>query len=168
MPVGRQPGTYAGTSELILGLGSLIRNRDQAFDTIRSILESRLTARSETLQNYWKALRTIARRILKRNPSLTPEFQAVVAQTGDAIDVHGNYIYLNPACDHILLHDFADLQFSFRLINGKVHSLVPNQGEIKDHECSDTGRVQFCNHGDFYTVNVPMYYGELISKHFLG
>ncbi|UJR31139.1 hypothetical protein I4U23_018646 [Adineta vaga] len=163
VPVGRQPGSYTGASELILGLGSLLRNRDQAFDTIRSILENRLTTRSETLQNYFKAFRALAKRVLKRNPSLTPEFKAVVAQTGDAIDVHGNYLHLNTACDHILAHDFADLQFSFRLINGKVHSLIPNQGEIKDHECSNTGRVQVCNHGNYYTMNVPMYYGGRVD-----
>jgi hypothetical protein len=148
----------------MLGLGSLLRNRDQAFDTIRSILENRLTTRSETMQNYWKALRALAKRLFKRNPALTPEFRAIVAQTGDAIDFHGNYIHLNTACDHLLAHDFADLQFSFRLINGKVHSLIPNQGEIKDYECSDTGRVQVCNHGSYYTINAPMYYGKCVGE----
>ncbi len=73
--------------------------------------------------------------------------------------MHGDYIYLNPACDYVLAHDFADLQFSFRLINGKVHSLIPNQGEIKEYDCSNTGRIQVCNHGNYYTLNVPMYYG---------
>lgn len=113
------------------------------------------------MSNYWKAVRAFAKRVFKRNPSLTPEFKAIVAQTGDAVDVHGDYIYLNPACDYVLAHDFADLQFSFRLINGKVHSLIPNQGEIKDYECSNTPRVQVCNEGSFYRINVPMYYGEL-------
>jgi hypothetical protein len=160
VPIGRQPGSYAGTSELLLGIGSLLRNRDQAFDTIRSILQNRMDSRSETFANYFKALRALAKRLFKRNPSLTPEFKAVIAQTGDGIDVHGDYIYLNPACDYVLAHDFADLQFSFRLINGKVHSLIPNQGEIKDYECSNTGRVQVCNQGNYYKLNVPMYYGR--------
>ncbi len=159
VPIGRQPGSYAGTSELLLGLGSLLRNRDQAFDTMRSVLQNRFEARSETFQNYFKALRSLAKRLFKRNPSLTPEFKAVIADTGDAIDVHGDYIYLNPDCDYLLAHDFADLQFSFRSINGKVHSLIPNQGEIKEYECSTTGRVQVCNQGGYYILNVPMHYG---------
>jgi hypothetical protein len=106
-----------------------------------------------------KALRSLGQRLFKRNPSLTPEFKAVVAQTGDAIDLHGDYIYLNPACDYVLAHDFEDLQFSFRSINGKVHSLIPNQGEVKQYECSNTTRVQICNEGNYYKLNVPMYYG---------
>jgi hypothetical protein len=123
-----------------------------------------MTARSETFQNYFKVLRSLAKRLLKRNPSLAPEFKAVIAQTGDGIDLHGDYIYLNPACDYVLAHDFADLQFSFRLINGKVHSFIPNQGEIKEYECSNTSRVQVCNQGSHYTLNVPMYYGKVKRK----
>jgi hypothetical protein len=160
VPIGREAGSYVGTSELMLGIGSLLRNRDQAFDTIRAILQARFTARSETLSNYYKALRSLAKRLLKRNPSLTPEFQAVIAQTGDGIDVHGNYIHLTPACNYVLAHDFADLQFSFQLINGEVHSLIPNEGKIKEHQCSNTGRVRVCNHGSYSVLNVPMYYGE--------
>ncbi len=159
-PVGRQPGTYAGTSELLLSLGSLLRNRDQAFDTIRSVLTNRMESGSETFSNYFKALRSLARRVFKRNPSLTPEFKAIIAQTGDALNVHGDYIYLNPSCDYVLAHDFADLQFSFRFSNGKVYSVLPQQAEVREYECSNTGRVQVCNQGDYYTLNVPMYYGE--------
>ena len=162
-PIGRQPGSYVGMSELLLGLGSLIRNRDQAFDTIRSILMTRLEAPMETSANYFKAVRSLAKRLFKRNPSLTPEFKAIIAQSGDAIDVHGNYLYLNPACDYLLAHDFEDLQFSFRFVNGKVQSLIPNEGEIKDYECSNTGRVQICSQGTYYVLNVPMYYGECIE-----
>ena len=161
VPLGRQPGSYAGSSELLLGIGSLLRNRDQAFDTIRSILQNRLQSRSETFMNYYKALRTLAKRLFKRNPSLTPEYQAILTESGDGLDVHGNYIYLNPACSYLLAHDFADLQFSFRFVNGKIHSILPTQGEIKEFECSNTGRVQICNHGSFYSLNVPMYYGLL-------
>jgi len=113
-----------------------------------------------------KALRSLVKRLFKYNPSLTPEFTAIIAQTGDAIDVHGDYIYLNPTCDYILAHDFADLQFSFRLTNGKVYSLIPNQSEIKEYECSNTGRVQVCSQGNYYTLNVPMYYGELDKNFF--
>ncbi|CAF0741101.1 unnamed protein product [Adineta steineri] len=163
VPLGREPGSYIGRSELILGVGSLLRNRDQAYDTIRSILESRITARMEKLKNSFKALRSLLKRLLKRNPSLTPEFKAIIAQTGDAIDLHGNYIYLNPACDYIIAHDFFNLQFSFRYFNGKIYSIIPNQVEIKDHECSDTGRVQVCNHGGFYTLNVPMHYSDNVD-----
>jgi hypothetical protein len=146
-------------SELLLGIGSLLRNRDQAFDTIRSVLTNRLESGSETSQNYFKALRTFAKRLLKRNPSLTPEYTAVIGQTGDAIDVHGDYIHLNPACDYVLAHDFADLQFSFRFNNGKLYSLLPNQVEIKEFECSNTGRVQACSQGYYFTISVPMHYG---------
>ncbi|CAF1402787.1 unnamed protein product, partial [Rotaria sordida] len=163
VPIGRQPGSYVGTSELILGIGSLLRNRDQAFDTIRSVLRNRLEARSETYQNYYKALRSLAKRLFQRSPSLTPEFQAVIAQTGDAIDLHGHYVYLNPACDYLLAHDFADLQFSFQFVNGKVQTVIPNQGDIKEYDCSNTGRVQVCNHGTYYTLNVPMHYGGRVD-----
>ena len=143
----------------MLGIGSLLRNRDQALNTIRAILQNRLEARSETFSNYLKALRSLAKRLFKRNPSLTPEFKAIITKNGDGIDVHGNYIYLNPACDHVLVHDFTDLQFSFRLINGEIHSLIPNEGKIKEHHCSNTGRVKICNHGNYSVLNVPMYYG---------
>ncbi|CAF3221829.1 unnamed protein product [Rotaria sp. Silwood2] len=163
VPIGRQPGSYVGTSELILGIGSLLRNRDQAIDTIRSVLRNRFEARSETYQNYYKALRSLFKRLLQRNPSLTPEFHAIIAQTGDAIDVHGHYMYLNPACDYVLAHDFADLQFSFQFVNGKVQAVIPNEGEIKEYECSNTGRVQVCNHGTYYTLNVPMHYGGRVD-----
>ncbi|CAF5042466.1 unnamed protein product, partial [Rotaria socialis] len=111
--------------------------------------------RSETSQNYFKLLRAVGKRFFKRNPSLTPEFQAVIAPTGDAIDVHGHYIYLNPACGYVLAHDFADLQFSFNFVNGKVQSVIGNEGEIKENDCSNTGRVQICNDGGFYTISVP-------------
>jgi hypothetical protein len=159
-PIGRQPGSYVGTSELLLGIGSLLRNRDQAIDTIRAVLTNRVESNSETSANYFKAVRSLVKRLLKRNPSLTPEFKAVITQTGQAIDLHGDYIYLNPACDYVLAHDFADLQFSFRFINGKVQSLIPNQGEIKEYECAPTnGRVQMCSHGTYYILNVPMHYG---------
>ena len=144
----------------MLGIGSLLRNRDQAFDSIRSILQNRLESRSETFKNYFKALRSLAKRVFKRDPALTPEFKAIIAESGDALNVQGEYIYLNPACDYLLAHDFADLQFSFRFINGKVHSLIPNEGEIKEYECSNTGRVRVCCDKDFCTLNVPMYYGQ--------
>ncbi|CAF1034217.1 unnamed protein product [Rotaria magnacalcarata] len=163
VPIGRQPGSYAGTSELMLGIGSLLRNRDQALDTIRSVLVNRMESRSETSQNYFKLLRAVGKRFFKRNPSLTPEFQAVIAPTGDAIDVHGHYIYLNPACGYVLAHDFADLQFSFNFANGKVQSVIGNEGEIKENDCSNTGRVQVCNDGGFYTISVPMHYGGRVN-----
>ena len=163
LPIGRQPGSYADTSELMLGIGSLLRNRDQAFETIRAILRDRFEARSETNANYMKLLRVLVKRLFKRNPSLTPEFQAIIASTGDAIDVHGHYVYLNPACNYVLAHDFADLQFSFHFINGKVQSVIPNQNEIKEYDCSNTGRVQMCNNGGFYTLNVPMHYGGRVD-----
>ena len=163
VPVGRRPGSYTGTSELMLGIGSLLRNRDQAVDTIRSVIRNRLEARSETMQNYWKALKAIAKRLLRRRPALLPEFQAVIAKTGDAIDVQGHYIYLNPACHYVLAHDFGDLRFSFKFANGKVESLLPNQGTLNDYDCSNTGRVQICNNGPFYTLTVPMYYGGRVS-----
>lgn len=146
-------------SELLLGLGSLLRNRDQAFDTIRSILMVRLEARTETFNNYLKALRSFAKRYFKRNPSLTPEYTAVIAQTGDALDLHGDYIYLNPACEYLLQHDFSDLKYSIRFVNGKAYSNIPYQGEIRDFECSNTGRVQVCSQGTYYTLNVPIHYG---------
>jgi hypothetical protein len=158
-PIGRQPGSYVGTTELLLGIGSLLRNRDQAFDTIRSVLTNRMESGSETFTNYFKALRQLAKRLFKRNPSLTPEYTAIIGQTGDAMDVHGDYIYLNPACDYVLAHDFADLQFSFRFNNGKLYSVLPNQVEIKEFECSNTGRVQACSQGHYFTISVPMHYG---------
>ncbi|CAF0940658.1 unnamed protein product [Rotaria sordida] len=163
VPIGNQPASYTGTNELIYGIGSLLRNRDQALDTIRSVLMNRVQSRSETWRNYWKALRTLARRLFQRNPSLTPEFYAVIAHTGDAIDFHGDYVYLNPACDYVLAHDFGGLQFSFRFASGKVYSVVPNQVEIKEYECSNTGRVQLCNQGYYSTISVPMYYGGLVD-----
>jgi hypothetical protein len=162
-PVGRQGGSYVGLSELLLGLGSLLRNRDQAVDTIRSIIKIRLESRSETSNNYFKALRALAKRVLKRNPSLTPEYTAVIGQTGDALDVHGHYVYLNPACDYTVAHDFADLQVSFRFNNGKLYSLLPNEVEIKEYECSNTGRIVACSHGYYFTITVPMHYGGRVD-----
>jgi hypothetical protein len=124
------------------------------------VLTNRLESGSETSSYYFKALRSLGQRLFKRNPSLTPEFKAVITQTGDAIDLHGDYIHLSPTCDYLLAHDFADLQFSFRFTNGKVFSLIPNQVEIKEYECAPAGgRVQVCSHGNFYTLNVPMHYG---------
>jgi hypothetical protein len=125
-----------------------------------------MQSRSETSKNYFKALRSLAKRLFKRNPSLTPEFKAVITETGDGIDVHGDYIHLNPACGYVLAHDFADLQFSFQYINGKVHSLIPNEGEIKEYECSNTSRVQVCREKNFFTINVPMYYGMFKKRLF--
>ncbi|UJR15532.1 hypothetical protein I4U23_002471 [Adineta vaga] len=162
-PIGRQPGRYAGTSESMLALGSLLRNRDQAFDTIRSVLVNHMESRTETSQNYFRALRTLAKRLFKRNPSLTPEFHAIITETGDALDFHGDNLFLDPTCDHLLVHDFVNLQFSFRFINGKVYSLIPNQVEIKEYECSNTTRVKMCNHGNYYTVNMPMHYGGYVE-----
>ncbi|CAM4823104.1 unnamed protein product, partial [Rotaria magnacalcarata] len=57
---------------------------------------------SETSKHYSKAVRTFAKRLCKRNPALTPEFSAVIANTGDTIDLHGDYVYLNPSCDYVL------------------------------------------------------------------
>ena len=144
----------------MLGIGSLLRNRDQALDTIRSILQNRLESRTETMQNYWKAARALAKRVFSREPSLTPELKAIIADTGDALNVQGEYIYLNPECDYVLAHDFADLQFSFRYINGKVHSMFPTQTEIPDYQCSNTGRVRMCCEKDFCSLNVPIHYGQ--------
>ena len=106
-----------------------------------------------------KAFGALAKRLLKRKPSLTHEFNAIIAQTGDAINVHGEYIYLNPACNYVLAHDFGDLKFSFRFTNGTIYSLIPYPVEIKKYECSNTGRVQICNQGYYSNLNVPMYYG---------
>jgi hypothetical protein len=149
----------------MLGIGSLLRNRDQSFDTIRSIIQNKLGSRSETIKNYFKAIQSFAKRVFKRNPSLTPEFQAIIAETGDALNVQGEYIYVNPACDYVLAHDFADLQFSFRFINGKVYSLIPNEGEIKPYQCSNTGRVRVCCDKNYCTLNMPMYYGKNKQVH---
>ncbi|CAF4270554.1 unnamed protein product [Rotaria magnacalcarata] len=87
---------------------------------------------SETSKHYSKAVHTFVKRLWKRNPALTPEFSAVIANTGDTIDLHGDYV---------LAHDFGGLQFSFRFIYGKVYSVLPNLVEIKENECSTTGRV---------------------------
>lgn len=160
VPIGRQPGSYVGTSELMLGIGSLLRNRDQAFDTIRSILQNRLESRSETMQNYWKAIRSMAKRLFSRDPSLTPELKAIVADSGDALNLQGEYIFLNPACNYVLAHDFADLQFSFHFINGKVYSMIPQRQEIGDYQVSDTGRVRVSCEKSFCTLNVPIHYGQ--------
>ncbi|CAF1606934.1 unnamed protein product, partial [Rotaria magnacalcarata] len=108
---------------------------------------------SETSKHYSKAVRTFAKRLCKRNPALTPKFSAVIANTGDTIDLHGDYV---------LAHDFGGLQFSFRFIYGKVYSVLPNLVEIRENECSTTGRVQLCNRGYYSTLNVPMYYGGLV------
>ncbi|CAF5085921.1 unnamed protein product, partial [Rotaria magnacalcarata] len=62
---------------------------------MRCIIKDRFQTRSETFQHYSKAVRTFAKRLFKRNPSLTPEFNAVIANTGDTIDLHGDYVYLN-------------------------------------------------------------------------
>ncbi|CAF4374596.1 unnamed protein product, partial [Rotaria magnacalcarata] len=93
---------------------------------------------SETSKHYSKAVHTFVKRLWKRNPALTPEFSAVIANTGDTIDLHGDYVYLNPSCDYVLAHDFGGLQFSFRFIYGKVYSVLPNLVEIKENECSTT------------------------------
>lgn len=162
-PVGRQPGSYAGTSELLLGIGSLLRNRDQAFQTMRAILVNRLEARSETFQNYLKALKSLVKRIFKRDPALTPEYKGFITETGDALNVQTDYVYLNPACDYVLAHDFADLKFSFRFSNGKVYSMIPTQSEIGEYQCSETGRVRICCDKDFCVINVPMYYGRFFE-----
>lgn len=159
MPVGRRPRSNTKASEILLAAGSLLRNRDQAFDTIRSVIKNRLQSRMETYKNYFNALKSAAKRLFKRNPSLTPEFTAVIANTGDAIDVHGHYMYLNPQCNYVLAHDFGGLQFSFRFANGKFYTSIPNQSEIAEYQCSNTGRVQLCNKGYYATISVPMYYG---------
>jgi len=166
VPIGRQPGSYSGMSELILAAGSLLRNRDQAFDTIRSILSTRIDARTETMTNYFKAVRSLAKRLFQRNPSLVPESKAIIASTGDGIDVNGNYVYLNPVCNYALAQDFEDLQFAFGFIQGKVYSLIPSSNEVKEYECSSTGRVRVCNHKTHYIINVPMHYG-LFEEDFL-
>ncbi|CAF4811124.1 unnamed protein product, partial [Rotaria socialis] len=38
-----------------------------------------------------------------------------------------------------------------------------NEGEIKENDCSNTGRVQICNDGGFYTISVPMHYGGRVN-----
>ena len=162
-PIGRQPGSYVGTSELLMGIGSLLRNRDQAFDTIRSVLQNRLESRSETWQNYWKALRSLGKRVFSRDPSLTPEWKAVITESGDGLNVQGEYVYLNPQCNYVLAHDFADLQFSFHSIGGKIYSMIPEKEEIGEYQCSKTGRVRICRDKNIATLNVPLHYGPLIS-----
>ena len=158
-PIGRRPGNYSEKSKLILLMGTLLRYENLGLFTMKCIIKDRFQTRSETFQHYSKAVRTFAKRLFKRNPSLTPEFNAVIANTGDTIDLHGDYVYLNPSCDYVLAHDFSGLQFSFRFIYGKVYSVLPNLVEIKENECSTTGRVQLCNRGYYSTLNVPMYYG---------
>ena len=160
VPVGREPGSYVTTSASMLGLGSLLRNSDQAFDTIRSLVQNRMQSRTESMQNYLKALRSLGKRLFKRDPSLTPEFKAIISRTGDALNFHGEYIYLNPACNYILAHDFADLKFSFRSANGKIHSRTTKEVEVGEYESSDTGRVQASCDKSVCTINVPMHYGE--------
>ena len=160
VPVGREPGSYVTTSASMLGLGSLLRNYDQAFDTLRSLVQNRFQSRTESFQNYGKALRSLGKRLFQRDPSLTPEFKAIISRTGDGLNFHGEYIYLNPACNYILAHDFADLKFSFRYVNGKIRSLIPKEDEVGEYECSDTGRVRACCDKNICTINMPMYYGE--------
>lgn len=162
-PIGRQPGSYVGTSELMMGIGSLLRNRDQAFDTIRSILQNRLESRTETLQNYWKALRSLAKRVFSRDPSLTPELKAILAESGDGLNVHGEYIFLNPQCNYLLAHDFANLQFSFQFIGGKFYSMIPEKEEIGEYQSSKTGRVRLTREKDVAIVNVPIHYGAGVN-----
>ncbi|CAF4602717.1 unnamed protein product, partial [Rotaria magnacalcarata] len=67
---------------------------------------------------------------------------------------------------YVLAHDFGGLKFSFRFIYGKVYSILPNLVEIKENECSTTGRVQLCNRGYYSTLNVPMYYGSFEKRKF--
>ncbi|CAM4792685.1 unnamed protein product [Rotaria magnacalcarata] len=162
-PIGRRPGTYSETSKLVLLMGTLPRYDGRALFTMRCIIKDRFQTHSETFQHYSKVVRTFAKHLFKRNPSLTPEFNAVIANTGDTIDLHGDYVYLNPSCDYVLAHDFGGLKFSFRFIYGKVYSILPNLVEIKENECSTTGRVQLCNRGYYSTLNVPMYYGGLVD-----
>lgn len=145
----------------MMGIGSLLRNRDQALETIRSILVNRLESRQETLRNYWKAVRSLAKRLFSRDPSLTPELKAIVSESGDALNVQGEYVYLNPQCNYLLAHDFADLQFSFQYISGKFYSMFPEKEEIGEYQCSSKGRVRLCREKDVATLNIPVHYGQL-------
>jgi hypothetical protein len=111
------------------------------------------------MKNYFKALRSLAKRLFKRKPSLTPEFKAVISSSGDAIDLHGNYMHFNPACDYALVHDFADLKSSIRFKKGEVQSVISNPGKIPDYECSSDGCIRACNHKNFTIITVPMHCG---------
>lgn len=161
-PVGFQPLSDTKAIEIAKGIARIIRNPYQGLDTNQIIIKTYIQSRSETYRNYIRAFRSLAKRLLKRNPSLTPEFNAIIANTGDAIDLHGHYVYLNPSCDYVLAHDFDGLRFSFRFIYGKIYSVLPNLVEIKENECSNTGRIQICNRGHYSILRVPMYYGEFL------
>ena len=91
-PIGRQPGTYSETSKLVLLMGTLLSYKQRGLFTMKCIIKDRFQTRSETFQHYSKAVRTFAKRLFKRNPSLTPAFNAVIANTGDTIDLHGDYV----------------------------------------------------------------------------
>ncbi|CAF5041382.1 unnamed protein product, partial [Rotaria magnacalcarata] len=75
-------------------MGTLPRYDGRALFTMRCIIKDRFQTHSETFQHYSKVVRIFAKHLFKRNPSLTPEFNAVIANTGDTIDLHGDYVYL--------------------------------------------------------------------------
>ncbi|CAF4585559.1 unnamed protein product, partial [Rotaria socialis] len=156
-PIGRRPGNYSEKNKLILLMGTLLKYRERGLFTLNCIIKDRFQTRSETFQHYSKPVRTFPKRLFKRNPSLTPEFNAVIANTGDIIDLRSDYV---------LTHDFSGLQFSFRFIYGKVYSVLLNLIGIKENECSTTGRVQLCNRGYYSTLNVTMYYCGLVDGAF--
>ncbi|CAF0906246.1 unnamed protein product [Didymodactylos carnosus] len=159
VPYGIRPGTYNSLPISIASVLSLVSNRKRMNDTVPAVIFEFFQSQSETFLSYKKFIKSIAKRLSQRNPSLTPERVAIITATGHGIDLHGHYIYLNPVCDYVLLHDFTDLQFSFRYTNGKVYTVIPAQAEIPDHECSKTDRVQACCENDYCSINVPIYYG---------
>ncbi|CAF2073113.1 unnamed protein product [Rotaria magnacalcarata] len=79
--IDRRPGTNSETNKLVL-------------------LMNRFQTRGKTFQHCSKTVRTFDKRLFKRNPSLTPEFNAVIANTGHTIDLFG---------DCVLAHDFGGL-----------------------------------------------------------
>ncbi|CAF0993491.1 unnamed protein product, partial [Didymodactylos carnosus] len=160
LPYGTSPATYNSLPISVASVLSLLSNRKRMNVTVSAVISEFFASRRETIRSYRKFIKAIGKRLFQRNPSLTPERVAVITSSGHGIDLHGDYIYLNPACDYILLHDFVDLQFSFQYANGKVYSVVPSpRREVPNYECSASGRVQACCEKDYCRINVPVHYG---------
>jgi hypothetical protein len=165
VPVGRQAGSYSGLTDSMMSIGSPLSTRNESSEINRAIWFNRMESRQQTIRNYMRGFRSFAKRISQQNASLTPELKAIITDTGDGLSVHGDYIFLNPACDYLLAHDFADQQFSFRYVNGQVRSSFPNEIVLKDSECSSTStRVRICREGNNYVFNVPLHYGRKLCE----
>ncbi|CAF4527395.1 unnamed protein product, partial [Rotaria magnacalcarata] len=94
-------------------------------------IERRPSTYSETSKHYSKAVRTFAKRLCKRNPALTPKFSAVIANTGDTIDLHGDYV---------LAHDFGVRDCPAATRN-QTKEIVPS---IPECASDDTDEQEFC------------------------